>query len=296
MLHTLPEHPEVRATLQEASDILHRDVYGLDEEKVLESTIATQVAIYIASVATARSLMAEGAAPDFVAGLSVGAYSAATVSGAIDFSDGLRLVHKRAELTAERFPSGYGLSAIVGLDEQQVSKLVDECTTPQHPVFVGNLNAPRQIVVAGSIEGMEKVLELARRIGCTKAERLAVRIPSHCPLFEGVAQQLTDEMKSLEPHAARAHYVTNRRARPTRLFEKIRDDLATNIAHPVRWYDSTQVLVEMGAKLFVEMHPGRVLTGLASEAFPQVRSIALAESSIDTAVKLVRGVHESEEP
>jgi malonate decarboxylase epsilon subunit len=100
MLHALPEHPEVAVTLQEASDILHRDAYGLDEEKVLESTIATQVAIYIAGVATARSLIAEGAEPDAVAGLSVGAYTAATVSGAIDFKDGLRLVQRRAELTA----------------------------------------------------------------------------------------------------------------------------------------------------------------------------------------------------
>jgi malonate decarboxylase epsilon subunit len=295
MLHALPEHPEVAVTLQEASDILHRDAYGLDEEKVLESTIATQVAIYIAGVATARSLIAEGAEPDAVAGLSVGAYTAATVSGAIDFKDGLRLVQRRAELTAEQFPSGYGLSAIVGLDEQQVSKLVAECTTLEHPVFVGNLNAPRQIVIAGSNEGMDKVLELARQTGCKKAERLAVRIPSHCPLFEGVAQQLTDEMKNLEPHVPHAQYVTNRRARPTRVFDRIRDDIATNIAHSVRWYDSTQVLVEMGTKLFVEMHPGRVLTGLATEAFPQVRSIALAETSIDYVVKVVQGVHKSAE-
>lgn len=295
MLHALPAHPEVAATLQEASEILHRDALGLDEEKVLESTIATQVAIYIAGVATARSLIAEGAEPDSVAGLSVGAYSAATVSGAIDFKDGLRLVLKRAELTAEQFPSGYGLSAIVGLDEQQVAKLVAECTTPEHPVFVGNLNAPRQIVVAGSIEGMDKVLDLARKIGCKKAERLAVRIPSHCPLFEGVARQLTEEMKDLEPHTPRAQYVTNQRARPTRVFDRIRDDIATNIAHSVRWYDSTQVLVEMGTSLFVEMHPGHVLTGLLTEAFPQVRSIALAESSLDYVVRVVRRVHESAE-
>jgi malonate decarboxylase epsilon subunit len=289
MLHALPDHPEARATLQEASDILHQDAYGLDEAQVLESTIATQIAVYIAGVAAARALIAESVEPDAVAGLSVGAFTAATVSGALAFKDGLPLVRKRAELTAECFPSGYGLAAIVGLDEQQVLRLVAECSTPEQPVFVGNINAPRQIVVAGSLEGMDRVLALARPLGATKAERLAVRIPSHCPLFEGVAQQLIEAMKDLPQQRPRAQYVTNRRARPTRVFDRIREDIATNIAHSVRWYDSTQVLVEMGTTLFVELHPGHVLTGLATEAFPQVKSVAFAENPMATVLKLVRG-------
>jgi malonate decarboxylase epsilon subunit len=289
MLHALPDHPEARATLQEASDILHQDAYGLDEAQVLESTIATQIAVYIAGVAAARALIAESVEPDAVAGLSVGAFTAATVSGALAFKDGLPLVRKRAELTAECFPSGYGLAAIVGLDEQQVLRLVAECSTPEQPVFVGNINAPRQIVVAGSLEGMDRVLALARPLGATKAERLAVRIPSHCPLFEGVAQQLIEAMKDLPQQRPRAQYVTNRRARPTQVFDRIREDIATNIAHSVRWYDSTQVLVEMGTTLFVELHPGHVLTGLATEAFPQVKSVAFAENPMATVLKLVRG-------
>jgi malonate decarboxylase epsilon subunit len=290
MLHALPDHPEVRATLMEASDILQQDAYGLDDEQVLESTIATQMAIYIAGVAAARSLIAESHEPTAVAGLSVGAYTAATVSGALAFQDGLRLVRKRAELTAECFPSGYGLSAIVGLNEQQVLALVTECSTEEHPVFVGNINAPRQIVVAGAHEGMDRVLACARRAGATKAERLAVRIPSHCPLFEGVALALTEAMADLQPQVARAQYLTNRRARPTRVFNKIREDIATNIAHSVRWYDSTQVLVEMGTQLFVEMHPGHVLTGLATEAFPQVRSIGFSANSLDYVAKQVNSI------
>jgi malonate decarboxylase epsilon subunit len=234
--------------------------------------------------------MAESRDPSAVAGLSVGAYTAATVSGALAFQDGLRLVRKRAELTAECFPSGYGLSAIVGLDEQQVLALVAECSTAEEPVFVGNINAPRQIVVAGTHGGMDRVLERARKGGATKAERLAVRIPSHCPLFEGVALALTEAMADLPALRPSAQYVTNRRARPTRLFDKIREDIATNIAHPVRWYDSTQVLVEMGTQLFVEMHPGHVLTGLASEAFPQVRSIAFSANVLEHVVRQVNSL------
>jgi malonate decarboxylase epsilon subunit len=287
MLHVLPDHSEVAETLREACDVLQRDVLLLDEESTLESTIATQIALYIAGVAVARSLIAEGAQPDAVAGLSVGAYAAAAVSGAIRFQDGLLLVQKRAEMTAECFPSGYGLAAIVGLDEQKVSRLVAECTTPEHPVFVGNLNAPRQIVIAGSIEGMEKVLVLARKSGSRKAELLAVRIPSHCALFEGVANQLVQAMTNLEPRTPSAVYITNRGGRPTRSFDRIREDLATNIAHPVRWHDSTQVLVESGVSLFVEMNPGHVLSNLASEAFPEVRAIAAENTPAKYLLKLI---------
>ncbi len=288
MLHTLPDHPQVRATFEEASATLHRDPRELDEEKTLESTVATQLAIFIAGVASARVLAAEGAEPDFVAGLSVGAYSAGVAGGALAFAEGLRLVRLRAELTAGRFPSGYGLAAIVGLNEQAVEKLVESCNTPENPAYLALLNAPQQIVVAGSIAALDKVLEQARKEGCAKAERLAVRIPSHCRLCDDVAQQMTAAMHDLQPRLPRATYIANRTARPTKDFDRIREDIATNIAHPVRWHDSTEVLVEMGARLLIEMHPGQVLTRLAGAAFPHVRAIALEAVPLQTALKLVR--------
>lgn len=288
MLHALPAYPETEATLDEASEVLGRDVRELDEESVLESTIATQVAIYVAGVAVTRCFAAEGVIPVAVAGLSVGAYAAATACGALPFRDGVRLVHLRASLTAEAFPGGYGLSAIVGLDEAQVAALVARCHSPEHPVFVGNLNAPRQIVVAGSIDGMEMVLALARGSGCTKAERLAVRIPSHCALFAPVAEKMFAEARTLEPAPVRAQYITNRRARPTRSFDKIIEDIATNIAYSVRWHDSTQVLAEMGATLFLEPSPGNVLSSLAGAAFPHLAALSVSANDWSYVVKTAR--------
>lgn len=295
MLHALPDHPQVRATLEEASEILRCDSRELDEEKALQSTIATQLAIFIAGVATARMFAVEGAEPDLVAGLSVGAYTAAVAAGAVAFAEGLGFVRTRAELTAARFPSGYGLAAIIGLSEQAVAKLIASCTTPERPVYLALLNAPQQIVVAGSIEALEQVLDHARKAGCTKAERLAVRIPSHCPLFDDVAQRLREAMRNLEPRPPKATYIANRTARPTKDFERIREDIATNIAHPVRWHDSMEVLVEMGARLFVEMQPGQVLTRLAIAAFPEVRAIALETTPLATALKLVHAARSETE-
>ena len=191
----------------------------------------------------------------------------------------------------ESFLSGYGLAAIVGLDEEQVSDLVRRSTTPEFPVYVANLNAPRQIVVAGAIPGIDRVVDLAHQTGCKKAERLAVRVPSHCPLLQGVADRLVEAMAGLERRAVRLRYLTNRRARPTRDVDLIRDDVATNIAHPVRWRDPTEILVEMGTTLFIEMNPGYVLSNLTTEAFPQVASIAMVTSSLTSAVQKIQDVH-----
>jgi malonate decarboxylase epsilon subunit len=295
MLHELPDHPSVTSTLDAASSALGREVRELDEEKTLASTVSTQVAIYVAGVAVARALAAEGAIPDAVAGLSVGAYAAATTCGALSFADGVRLVHLRASLMEAQFTTGYGLAAVVGLDEEQVSALVAKATTEAFPVYVGNLNAPRQIVVAGALPGVDRVVELAHQAGCKKAERLTVAVPSHCPLLQGVADVLVAQLPTLEPGTVQAKYMTNRRARPTRVLDRIREDFATNIAHQVRWHDATQVLVELGTTLFVEMNPGQVLSSLTAEAFPQVPSLAMAAVPFNNAVRQIREAMEAAE-
>lgn len=288
MLHQLPSHYEVARTIEEASKVLGRNVLELDAEDTLRSTISTQIAIYTAGVAVTRALAAEGALPDAVAGLSVGAYAAATACGALNFQDGVRLVHLRASMMEKVFPSGFGLTAIVGLDEEQVNSIVSAATTPDAPVFVGNINALRQIVVAGSYVGMERVIEVAQKAGCQKAERLDVSVPSHCELLAGVADRLVDAIKDFEPRPITAHYLTNRRARPTRVFDKIREDVATNIAYSVRWHDITEVLVGMGTQLFVEVNPGGVLSKLTTEAFPEVPAIAVSSMPLEAVIRQVK--------
>jgi malonate decarboxylase epsilon subunit len=185
------------------------------------------------------------------------------------------------------YPTGYGLAAIVGLSEKQVSGLVEEAHTEQAPVYVGNINAPRQIVIAGSDEGIRKVLEAARRNGARKAEELHVSVPSHCPLLEPVAVALRKSLKDMQLQSPTSVYVGNVNARTLRTSDAIAEDLASNVAHGVRWYDSVTVLDEMGCHLFLEMPPGHTLTQLATETVPSVQALALGETSHEHALDVI---------
>jgi malonate decarboxylase epsilon subunit len=289
MLHSLPDHPDVTRTLDEASAALDRDVRDLDSAEALKSTVSVQLSLLTAGVALARALAAEGVAAEAVAGLSVGAFAAAVHSGVVSFPQAIELVQQRAEMMMALYPSGYGLAAIVGLTEGQVSALVEKAHTADTPVYVGNINAPRQIVIAGSDEGMARVLEAAVKSGARKAERLHVSVPSHCPLLEPVAAALRMTLEGMELGQPRMIYVGNVTARALRVAPAVTEDLAANIAHAVRWYDATAVLEELGCRLFLELPPGHVLSDLAREAFPEVRTLALGQSTLRGALHLAAG-------
>jgi malonate decarboxylase epsilon subunit len=288
MLHQLPDRAEVNETLQEASQILGDDVLTLDTEQALSSTVAVQIALFVSGVSTTRALQAEGVEPGLVAGLSVGAFAAAVAIGALAFKDGMALVRVRAELMAKAYPKGYGLAAVVGLNERQLSQIVSEINQPESPVFVANLNAPTQFVIAGSDAGLHAVLDRARNEGARTAKRLHASVPSHCVLLESVANELTRRLADIEIKTPEVNYISNRRARALRDPDGIREDLATNIAHPVHWHDATTVAYERGVRFFIELPPGRTLTDLVSAAFPDARSIALGQMQIDAAVKLIK--------
>jgi malonate decarboxylase epsilon subunit len=287
MLHALPDHPAVKRTLDEMSEYLHTDVRELDSEEALQSSISVQLALLTSGVAMARALTEEGVEPEAVAGLSVGAFGAATLCSVISLSDAVRLVHQRAEMMVHLYPTGYGLAAIVGLNEMQVSRLVGEAYTERAPVYVGNINAPHQIVIAGSNEGIRKVLDAARKNGARKAEELHVSVPSHCPLLESVAVALRESLEKMPLQSPNYIYVGNVNARALRTPDAIAEDLASNVARSVRWYDSVTVLEELGCHLFIEMTPGHVLTQLAKETVPSVQALALGETSLKHALHVV---------
>jgi malonate decarboxylase epsilon subunit len=285
MLHTLPDHPAIARTLDEASESLGESVLELDSTDALRSAVSVQLALLASGVAVARALMAEGVEPEAVAGMSAGAFAAAVAAGVLNLADGVRLMKQRAEMMVEFSPKGYGLAAIVGLTEKRVSTLVEEAYTEQNSVYVGNINAPGQIVIAGSNEGMSKVLEAARKSGARKAIRLDVSEVSHCPLMEPVADALKKSLQLIHLQKPKMVYVGNVTGRALRSAEAISEDLASNVAHGVRWYDATTVLEELGCRLFLEMPPGHVLSELGREAFPDVRTLAVGETSFEYAVR-----------
>jgi malonate decarboxylase epsilon subunit len=291
MLHTLQNLPVVTRTLDEISVLLQADVRNLDSEQHLDSDVSVQLALFAAGVSTALALMKQGVRPTAVAGLSVGAYAAAVTAGALGLRDGVELVRMRAEEMIKLYPTGYGLSAIVGLSESQVTTIVEATTSNQAPVFVGNINAPRQIVIAGSNTAMDRVLEEAIRQGASKAVRLQVSVLSHCPLLQPVADKLYEQISAMSLRAPAAIYVGNINARALRTKELVAKDLANNIAHGVRWHDSTRVLKELGCHLFLEMPPGRVLSDLVQANLSEVNSIPVEPASLQKICRLARGSH-----
>ncbi|GEJ58838.1 malonate decarboxylase subunit epsilon [Anaeromyxobacter diazotrophicus] len=291
-LSALPPHPAVARTLDEVSAALGGGVRALDRADALASTVAVQLTLFAAGAAFARALSEAGAEPDAVAGLSLGAFTAAVASGALGLTDAARLVRLRATAMEEAFPEGHGLAAVVGLGEPQVAQLAAEARARAGPVFVANVNAPAQLVLAGARPALEEALRLAREAGARRAELLEVKVPSHCPLLDGVSARLAEALREVPLAAPRIPYVTNVRARLARGAEDVRDDLARNAAVPVRWHDATVLLHELGVRLFVEAPPGHTLSDLAAAAFPEARALAAEGASIAALAARLRRARE----
>ena len=288
-LHKLPQHDAVRATLAEASAALGFDVLTLDSDDSLRSTISVQIGLTVAGVALARALAQEGLAPQFCAGLSVGAYAAAVSCEALTFGDALHMVRKRAELMENAWPTGYGLAAVAGLSETQVEALAQtHAREGGEPVYVANVNAPRQIVVAGADTALETFSARALAAGARKAQRLAVAVPSHCELLADAADVLATWARDIPFTAPRSVYVDNRGGRPLHSADAIRADLATNMRYTVRWYDALTVMIESGATVLVEAPPGQVLTDIAREHYPEATALAASALPQERLVAIVR--------
>ncbi|CDY74932.1 Malonyl CoA acyl carrier protein transacylase [Caballeronia glathei] len=269
MLHGLPDHAEAARALEEASDALGRDVLTLDDAQSLRSTVAVQLCLLIAGVAQARVLRAHGCEPDLVTGLSIGAYPAAVTAGALAYADAVKLVELRGRLMERAYPRGYGMTAIVGLTQRALERLMSTVNSAATPVFLANLNAPTQMVIAGSEAAMQQVSALALEHGAQRCERLDVAVPSHCALLDAPAAELRDAFSRIAVRAPRIAYLSSSSARPLFDGAGIAADLAGNMAQQVRWHDTVRLAWERGARLAIEMPPAAVLTGLTSAIFSE---------------------------
>nr|WP_312973564.1 malonate decarboxylase subunit epsilon [Pseudomonas sp.] len=288
MLHDLPAEPIVQACLAEAAAVLGQPLAELDSAKALQGTRAVQLCLLIAGVAGARLLTARGQSPDYVAGLSIGAYAAAVTADALSFADALRLVALRGQLMQQAYPQGYGMTAILGLDLNGIERLLAEVNGPQSPVFLANINAENQMVIAGSHAAMQAVGERARASGAGAVKPLAVSVPSHCALLAEPAERLGEAFAEVVLRRPAVRYLSGSTARLLSEPEALRDDLVNNMCRVVDWAGVLRTAFERGVRLHLELPPGSVLSGLARRVFEPARVVAFQGARLDTLEALLR--------
>jgi len=258
-------YPAARSVFDEADAALGFSVSDLcfgGTEEALKLTANTQPAILTASVATYRVLAEKGISPDFVAGHSLGEFSALVAAGGLEFADAVRLVRRRGEYMQSAVPEGVGaMAAILGLAPAQVTELCRKAANGQ-VVAPANLNSPEQTVISGHAEAVKRAVELASAGGAKRAVMLAVSAPFHSALMVPAAQRLESDLRAVTFRTLRVPLVTNTDAEITTSGDEARESLIRQVSLPVRWEESIRVLVEEGVNTFVEVGPGRVLTGL----------------------------------
>lgn len=233
---------------------------GPDEELV--KTENQQPAIFLVSVATDALLRQEGIEPAAVAGHSLGEYSALVAAGSLDFASGLRLTRRRGELMAEiATRTGGIMAAILGLPAEEVEQVCRDAATVG-VVEVANLNSPTQTVISGEEPAVRRAMDLAKERGAAKAVPLNVSAPFHCSLMAPLASAFKPELERTAIRDAHLPVVANVTAETERGAGEIRANLISQLASPVRWTESVQWLIGDGFTRFVEVGPGRVLTGL----------------------------------
>lgn len=287
MLSALPAESVIRDSLEEAAEVLDQPLASLESAEALASTRAVQLCLLIAGVAVARLLAAHGHRPALVAGLSIGAYPAAVVAGALDYADALRLVALRGELMQAAWPGGYGMSAILGLTQDELEPLLATVHRAERPVYLANVNAERQLVVAGSDAALQAIAELARAHGASAAKRLAVSVPSHCELLDAPAARLAEAFTKVRLRRPQLRYLSSSSARLVMDPAALAEDLAWNMARRVEWRATLRSAYERGARLHLELPPGRILSGLARPCFGSA-ALAFEGTRIDTLTALLR--------
>ncbi|MFH0274955.1 malonate decarboxylase subunit epsilon [Vibrio jasicida] len=281
MLAELPDHPAVQKVLNQVSELLGQSVYELDTEEALSLNRNVQVAMTTAACATFEWLVAEGLKPSYVLGLSIGAFPAAICSGVISFEDGLKLVDLRGRLMQEAYPQGYGMAVIIGLSTQVVKAIVDELQSQGHEVYIANINTESQTIVSGSYPALDKACEMSAKQHATKAKRLNVNVASHCALLNKQAGELWQAIKQIEFKRPKMAYASASTARVLYDVEKIRYDLAYNMAKQVKWWESAAMIDQRGVKLAIELTPGSVLTGLCKASMQDAYCVSLETTSLD---------------
>jgi len=235
-------------------------------QETLTQTFNAQPALLTTSIAILEGLKKYNINPDYLAGHSLGEYTALVAAGVLSFEDAVYAVKKRGEFMEEAVPSGKGaMAAILGMGSEELKAITEEISKAGDSVQLANLNCPGQIVISGTTEGVEKASVLAKEKGAKRAIPLVVSGPFHSELMKPAASQLSKVLSELNFNAAYKPIIANVTAMPVVDQEEIKELLVKQLYSPVRWEESVRAMLDNGVTTFIEIGPGKVLTGLVKK-------------------------------
>lgn len=271
---------EARETFREASEELGYDIAKLcfeGPEKELNKTFRTQPAILTVSIAINRILLSKGIKPLVVAGHSLGEYSALVAAEVLSFREAVKITEKRGQFMQEAVPEGKGLmAAILGLERNKIDEI---CLSVQSGyASPANYNSPGQIVIAGEKEAVEEAMRLAKKKGAKKVVPLSVSVPSHCTLMADASRRLSELLDGIDFKFPLISIVNNADAMFLTDRDSIKNSLIRQLNSPLLWEDSIRVIVDSGIDMFIEVGPGKVLSGLIKRIEPSVKVFNVEDS------------------
>jgi [acyl-carrier-protein] S-malonyltransferase len=275
-------YPEVKQTFDKASFILGRDLWEIvknGSEDELNQTQNTQPAMLAAGVAVWEVWCKHSdIRPAWMAGHSLGEYTALVCSGALFFEDAVKLVEARARFMQEAVPAGTGaMAAILGLEDAQVMEICESVASTEIVAAV-NFNSPGQVVIAGHAAAVERAASAAKEAGAKRAVLLPVSVPSHCALMQPAAEKLEECLQTITLEAPKMHLVHNVDVECHTAPEIIKNSLKEQLYKPVRWVETIEYMQYKGVTTFVECGPGKVLTGLDKRIAKSAEHLAMYDT------------------
>jgi [acyl-carrier-protein] S-malonyltransferase len=282
------KHSEVMDYFKRADETLNTPLSKLIFEgpkEELTITYNTQPALLTTSIAILEYFKKSGIAADYVAGHSLGEYTALVAASTFTFEEGVFAVRKRGEFMESAVPNGEGsMTAVLGLDRNRLSEVTNEVSESGHPVSLANLNCPGQIVISGSRKGVEIAGVKAKEAGAKRALPLDVSGPFHSSLMKPAADQLREVLDGINMKDAAVQVVVNVTAEPINTAANIKEKLIEQLYSPVLWEDSVQKMIDLGVDTFIEIGPGKVLSGLIKKIDKTVTTYSVSDEESAQAV------------
>lgn len=290
--------PAAKRLFDEADETLETKLSSLifeGDAEELTLTYNAQPALLTTSIAVLEKFKESGITPDFTAGHSLGEYSALVAAGALSFKDAVYTVRKRGEFMNEAVPAGEGaMAAILGMDAEALKQVTDKVTEEGNLVQLANLNCPGQIVISGTAKGVELASELAKENGAKRAIPLEVSGPFHSELMKPAAEKLKEVLDACDIKDADVPVISNVSADVMTEKADIKEKLIEQLYSPVRFEESINKLIAEGVTTFIEIGPGKVLSGLVKKVNRRLKTIAVSDpETIELAIQTLKEENEN---